>query len=224
MKRFTISIFLISSLLAVGLIYFSEIEPTAITGKYVKVTKAYHSAEPNDKEFYDTVYSFNKNMLDLEGRKPVAGIVPHHLLAGDMIAEFYENLKEHEYDTVVMLGPNHFMSGEAELITSIYDWQTPFGTLECDSEIISSLEREYATLGIEPEVVDREHAMTSHVGFIKKTFPNARFVPLLLHPNIDSSGAKVLAMNLDKIMTNKQVLVLASADFAHYTDSETASS
>ncbi len=220
-KLALISIFLLS-LLLVGLIFFSESKRDKIRIVKPVNIKSYHRAEPSAKEFYDTVYSFSKKDIDLNGVNITSAIAPHHLLAGDMIAEFYENLSDHSYDTIILLGPNHFLAGEADLISSSYDWQTPFGVLKCDSEMLKELEKVYSELDTEPTVMKTEHAITSHAGFIKKTFPDANFLPLILHPNIDSKKAERLAEALALVSKNKKILLIASVDFSHYTDSSTA--
>ncbi|MDD5032224.1 MAG: AmmeMemoRadiSam system protein B, partial [Patescibacteria group bacterium] len=89
-----------------------------------------HSANPAGWEFYETAFKFKKIEFDLSGKEVVAGIIPHHLLAADLIAEFFYNLRGKNYDTVILLGPNHFDSGNYSMITSGYDWQTPYGHLE----------------------------------------------------------------------------------------------
>lgn len=39
--------------------------------------------------------------------RPLAGIVPHHLFVADIIEGFFDNLRPHSFDNIVVLGPNH---------------------------------------------------------------------------------------------------------------------
>ena len=137
----------------------------------------FHSANPNDKEFFETAYGFAGKKIDLLGKQVVAGIIPHHLLAADLIADFFYNLEGANYDTVVLIGPNHFLVGQSNLITSGYNWQTPYGVLEPDATILADLLND-TNLGmvVEEDVMQGEHSINSEVAFIKKTFPNFRIM------------------------------------------------
>ena len=194
-----------------------ETKPLLASGPIEKM----HQSNPADKEFYDTVYGFVGKDIDLSTANVVAGVGPHHLLAGDMIAEFYHNYAGLDFDTVVLLGPNHFLAGRGQIITSDYDWQTPFGRLEVDKALLAKLQLRVGA-SIEPEVIAGDHAITSQTAFIKKTFPLAKFVPLLLSPENIPVAAENLAEALFILAREQKILLIASVDFSHYQDSQTA--
>jgi hypothetical protein len=181
--------------------------------------KKTHSSNPMDLEFFEIVFKFKKNELDFSKKDVVAGIIPHHLLAADLIAEFFYNLGEKKYDTIILIGPNHFDAGDSEIITSTYDWQTPYGRLKVDNEILEKISKD---VKIDEEAIKNEHAITSEVSFIKKTFPQAKFFPIILKPSVTLEKADNLARELFDLSKNEKVLLLASVDFSHYKDSETA--
>lgn len=181
----------------------------------------FHFAKPNNLDFYETAYEFKKKRIDLKNKNVIGGIIPHHLLAADLIAEFFSNLKNFDYETIILIGPNHFLAGEAKIITSAYNWQTPYGILETDNKILNQLLK-FNEVKIEENIFQNEHSINSEVAFIKKTFPNSKFLPIVLKPNIDENKAEKLAEYLFKIINNKKVLVLASVDFSHYKNSATA--
>jgi poly-gamma-glutamate synthesis protein (capsule biosynthesis protein) len=181
----------------------------------------YHKAQPMQREFYETAYQFQKKQFDMSGQDIVAGVIPHHLLAADLIAEFFSNLAEKSYDTVILLGPNHFNSGRAGIITSAYDWQTPYGILKHDDTLLDAIKSRPDT-SVEEDLFGQEHSINSEVAFIKKTFPQATFLPLVLRRTITPAQAEELGKNLLNLTTGKKVLVLASTDFSHYQDSTTA--
>lgn len=220
-KAFKTIIYLTLSLLFVGLMFFVWTGPPATETAPTLPSPSNHRAEPNTLEFYETAFSFPKTKMPFQSGV-VAGIVPHHLLAADMIAEFYHNLAALPIDTVILIGPNHFLAGQAELISSNLSWQTPYGRLDCDGEVLNDLQEQGSGLNLEPKVISNDHAMTSQAAFIKRNWPQAKLVPLLLHPNFDAAQAKALAQSLVDIGANKNILVIASADFAHYMASEAA--
>lgn len=180
----------------------------------------FHFAKPDEQSFYETAYRFTDKKIDLQDQNVIGGIIPHHLLAADLIAEFFSNFTG-DYDTVILIGPNHFFAGQAEIISSVYDWQTPYGVLQCDRNILDKL-LQFEKIKIEENIFQKEHAINSEVAFIKRTFPQAKFVPLVLKAGVDEKDATILAKHLVNIAKTKKILVLNSVDFSHYKDSETA--
>ena len=178
----------------------------------------FHLASPLDKEFYETTYLFKREKRDLTDTKVVAGIIPHHLLAGDLIANFFSNLETKDYDLIILIGPNHFDRGEGKIISSNYSWLTPYGLLSSDKNVIRGLEKS-GIVAIETEAIKDEHAIYSLVSYIKRTFSESKIVPLILSSNFTEEEANTLASEIYKLSKNKKVLVLASCDFSHYKSS-----
>lgn len=223
LNNFKLIIALLSLPLA-GLIIFVLLFPPLSAEKTKKVFEqknSFHFANPNNLDFYETAYKFKKKQIDFKNKKIVGGIIPHHLLAADLIAEFFSNLEYFDYETIILIGPNHFLAGKANIITSDYDWQTPYGTLERDDKILSQLLK-FDGIKIEENIFQNEHSINSEVAFIKKTFPNAKFLPIVLKPSVDKNRAEKLAEHLFKITNNKKILILASVDFSHYKNSVSA--
>lgn len=180
-----------------------------------------HFSFPENKDFFESAYGFDKKIINISDKNVVAAIVPHHLLASDLIAELFYNIREQEYDTVVVLGPNHYNNGGYKMISSRYNWYTPYGILDCDGEALdtfSSLEN----FGVEEKVISAEHSVASEVAFIERTFPNAKILPIILKPGMTPEDAEKIAKRIVDLSENKKVLVLASVDFSHYKDSATA--
>ncbi|MDD5032467.1 MAG: AmmeMemoRadiSam system protein B, partial [Patescibacteria group bacterium] len=97
---------------------------------------------------------------------------------------------------------------------------TPYGHLEADREALNEISGD--ELRVEGEAIKNEHAITSEVAFIKKTFPQAKFLPIILKPGVSPEQARELAKKLFELGKNEKILVLASVDFSHYKDSQTA--
>lgn len=216
--------YFILSLFLIGLIVIGIFEPFLNTKNNISEKNVinYHQANPNDLEFYQTVYKFKKKRIDLGDKTVISGIAPHHLLAGDLLAEFYSNLEGQNFDTIILLCPNHFKAGKGKIISSDYNWQTPFGILKSDDKILKQLIKENQKVKIEENIFQKEHGINSHVSFIKKTFPQAKFIPLVLSPRVNKEDAAQLAESIYKINKHKKILLLASVDFSHYKDSKTA--
>lgn len=211
--------FLVFLALGAGLItaYFVFFGPV-IKGNEKEIK--FHSANPVELSFYENLYKFPKKKIDFS-EAPVAGVIPHHLLAGDLLAEFFSNLESFDYDTVVLIGPNHFNAGTGKVITSAEDWQTPYGVLPIDHELLQKFSN--ANLAdTEEGPFNNEHAVNADVAFIKKTFPKAKFLPLILRSNVSPAEAENLAQNIFKVANGKNILLLSSTDFSHYKTSAEA--
>jgi AmmeMemoRadiSam system protein B len=180
----------------------------------------FHSAIPAELSFYENLYKFSKQQINFSAA-PAAGVMPHHLLAGDLIAEFFSNLESFDYDTIVLIGPNHFNAGTGKVISSAAAWQTPYGVLPIDQGLLEEMEKDNL-VSVEEGVLDNEHAVNAEVAFIKKTFPKAEFLPLILRSNVSPSEAENFARNLYKAAKGKKILLLSSTDFSHYKTSSEA--
>lgn len=213
---------IILSLSLIGLIVLLFLSLTLKETKNITEQKDnFHFANPNNIDFYETAYKFKKKKINFKNKNAIGGIIPHHLLAADLIAEFFSNLENFDYETIVLIGPNHFLAGDADIITSAYNWKTPYGTLEYDNKILNQLLK-FNGVKIEENIFQNEHSINSEVAFIKKTFPNAKFLPIVVKPNVGKNKAEELAKYLFKIVDHKKTLILASVDFSHYKDSITA--
>jgi len=140
------------------------------------------------------------------------GIVPHHLFVKNQIAGFFNGLADTDYERIILLGPNHAGSGKTAIISSKAWWQTPYGELSPDLELINSLGN---LVSIDEEVMKREFSISGLVPFIKKSWPEAKITPLIIDVSLSQNKAEDLARFLANNKTGK-TLVLASVDFSHY--------
>lgn len=153
--------------------------------------------------------------------KVYAGIIPHHLLASYLIADFFRGLEEfNQPSVVVLIGPNHMGAGRYKLAVSQAYWWTPYGYLPPDEKIIQTL-RDEAGAGLAEEIFPAEHAVTAEVAFIKKSFPQTKIVPLIIKDMVTPEESEKLAKILAQILP-RDALVLASLDFAHFVSPSVA--
>lgn len=150
------------------------------------------------------------------------GIVPHHLLAGKMIAEFFQTVSQSSPNTLVVIAPNHKRTGLNGLHTSIQNWGTAFGVLEVDpvltGKLISDLKASQNT-----SLMEDEHSISSLVPYIKYYLPNAKIVPVLLHGNYTAKASQELGEYLaEALLDHPRAAIIASVDFSHYLDTDTA--
>ena len=158
-------------------------------------------------------------------KSPKAGIVSHHFLAKDSIACFFDNFpNKNEVKTIILIGPDHFhsFSGEQSLFfTTKLPWTTPFGNLSPEKRIIDILLNNKLVVE-NNSVFQTEHSIYTEIPFIKKTFPKAKIVPLIVKNNFDYDtfqdfGQKVLAP-----LVEENSLILISSDFTHHSTNKEA--
>ncbi|HBD63669.1 MAG TPA: AmmeMemoRadiSam system protein B, partial [Clostridiales bacterium] len=118
-----------------------------------------------DETLFVNIKSFKKLNETSEGR--IRGcILPHHLTAADLIHEVFQNVSSYEYETVVIMGPDHESLERGKIFTAAGDWQTPFGILETDYEMTSRLLENSFVLD-NSEKMTSEHSVSSIIPFIK---------------------------------------------------------
>jgi|GEM_PF-1149802 len=163
-----------------------------------------------------------------EGVKGV--ILPHHLLVKSYMEKFYQQLAaENSYERIVIISPNHFNYGFNFIQTT--DWvNTEEKTIDYESRQMlknaPALEGVWITvleaakvLKIEPKYFSREHGVFTHYGFIKKYFPEAKILPIIIKRGTSEKALVALGEEINALINaeEERTLVLASLDFSHYT-------
>ena len=163
--------------------------------------------------FYDAILNA-QHFLTFE-REVRGGIVPHHLLASDIIAEFFHQISAQSVKRVILIGPNHYETGRASIITSYYDWETPVGTVRADTAAIQSFLVEAPYASVDEEVAESEHSVSSLMPFIAHYFPFASVVPVIVSTKISTLQLDDLTHALNTLNDDKTIFI-ASVDFSHY--------
>ncbi|MBI4137524.1 AmmeMemoRadiSam system protein B [Candidatus Roizmanbacteria bacterium] len=152
--------------------------------------------------------------LGLQTQYISGAIVPHHMLAADLIEDVFLRLKDQQPETIILIGPNHFERGEFPVITSLNHWDTPDGILMVNEEFTNDL----ITAGIayrEDEIVQQEHSVYPLMPIVKKYLPNTTVVPLIISNHMTKNEIMALAGVLSE-KSNDTTVVVAAVDFSHY--------
>lgn len=173
----------------------------------------------DEASFRNAVSSAKVYEADIHGLK--AGIVPHHLLASTMIASFWKTVSQQKYDLVVILGPDHFRKGRTAISTLDSGFSTIFGDVYTDGQLVNALvQQNFAS--VQPEVMESDHTISSHIPFIRYYMPDTPILPLLVKGNCDPEKIEALSNWLLETVKDKKVLFVASMDFSHYLSLEVA--
>jgi AmmeMemoRadiSam system protein B len=143
------------------------------------------------------------------------GILTHHFLASGLIVRFFAGLKgQSSPETIILLGPNHFHQGLANISISSLPWKTPFGVLQADGQLVRQIAKAIQ-LPEDAEAYTGEHSVGVLIPFLKYYFPQSRVVPILIDVNADTSRLHRLREVLAARMENPKTLLLLSMDFSH---------
>lgn len=174
----------------------------------------------DEKLFYQAVNQAKENK-EAAGKKIAGGIIPHHLLASFMIADFFKTVSAQKVENVFLIGPNHYEKGKDSALTSIYNWSTPFGQVATGSSIINRLV-ENKLAGIDDKILEKEHSVAGIMPFIKYYLPGAKVVPIILSQNTTRREMEKLSDELMSSVKKENSIIIASVDFSHYLTSEEA--
>lgn len=149
------------------------------------------------------------------------GVVPHHLLASDLIAEFfYSAYARVSPRRVIVIGPNHPDAGIYKITTSPSDWETVYGKVTTDKAVVAAADT-LSFVGVDSELLAREHSIFTVIPFIQAYFPEATVVPFAISSDISQSELNDFIRTL-KPFIDEETFVVASVDFSHYLSSDNA--
>ncbi len=168
-----------------------------------------------DKNFFLSVIK-QTEQTSWENYENVTGItVPHHLLAKDLIAQTFQKISSNQYKTVILLSPDHFNGGTTPFSTTVKSFETVFGTLETDKNLVQKILSENSLIS-KSDLFKREHGIHTETPFIKHHFPNASMVPLAIRIDSTKEQLDSLYKTLVQNISPSSTLIVQSTDFSHY--------
>jgi AmmeMemoRadiSam system protein B len=151
-------------------------------------------------------------------------LLPHagFVYSGALAALGYRSLTQ-QFETVVVMGPSHWVRFPGISLFAGEAVETPLGDLSVDQETCGFLlDQDKAFAQFEPAFA-REHSVETHFPLIKRYCPGAQVVALVTG---QGKGATVgpLVKALSALRRKKPFLLVASSDLSHYPDAKTARS
>jgi len=154
-----------------------------------------------------------------------AVIAPHAglMFSGPVGAYAYQAAAIHgPFDAVILVGPSHFVAFDGVALYPSGAFDTPLGPAPIDERLGEEL------LAASPVIVHarpaahaREHSLEMQLPFVRRLFPAAAIVPLLMGYQTRET-IRGLAEALAKVGQRSRVLLVASTDLSHYFDAPTA--
>jgi poly-gamma-glutamate synthesis protein (capsule biosynthesis protein) len=150
----------------------------------------------------------------------VSGVVPHHLLAKEIIKDFFSYISSREKPkTIVILSPDHFQSGiltesNTFITIGLEGDDEEFNNLKIDILLWGKLFKENK-MALNNSAVIAEHGVTTLLPYIIKYFPETNILPILIPADITKEQVEELVKTIDE-NTLLDTIVVASVDFSHY--------
>jgi len=155
---------------------------------------------------------------------PHAGYVYSGSVAALSFAALEKELKK-DNSTIIILGPNHTGLGSGAAV-SFDEWKTPLGILKPNTSLAFRLVENCTLLKKDELAHFKEHSIEVMLPFVHIINPNAKIVPICLGlENIDFCfviGQAIYQTINEPEFKKENIVVLASSDFSHYLDGETA--
>ncbi len=148
-------------------------------------------------------------------------IVPHHLLAKDLIHEAFQISDRTKYKTIVVFGPDHESMDRGKVFTSSSNWQTPTGILNANKDIIEIISNlDFVVENNEKLTI--EHSISGLVPFIEYYYYDVKIIPIALTKQLTLENLDKLLISLVENIEVEDTLFISSVDFSHYLSLEKA--
>lgn len=157
--------------------------------------------------------AFARNEVFFDETQVSGVVVPHHDVVKDTREAFFAEVSREikHPETVVLISPNHFDAGHGDVQTTDIVWDTVFGPLQSNREVIQGLSER--VVAMEPESFEGEHGITNVLADIKRFFPKVNIVPLILKRG--TSREHLEDLNRLLVESCPKCLMVASVDFSH---------
>lgn len=163
-----------------------------------------------------------KSVSMLTGQNPpiehpiLAVVAPHagYQYSGQAAAYAYKLLQGQKVKRAFLLGPSHHVGFHGAALPMQVTFQTPFGDLEVDKDVIEEL-KSYPLFSKAAEVHRVEHSLEMQLPFVREIFGDVKIVPIVIGVLAAETDIRQLAEIL-KGFVSKDDVVVVSSDFTHY--------
>jgi AmmeMemoRadiSam system protein B len=158
--------------------------------------------------------------LDLSG-KVIGLVAPHagYFFSGHVAGAAYRQVQGGDYDTVVVVGPDHRGITQGGLAYADFDaWRTPLGETPVDRDLLAAMGQR---LELRPVGRDDEHSLEVQLPFLQIALSDFKLVPIMMG-DISPETCRELGLAIAEGVRGRQALLVASTDLSHYYDDPTA--
>jgi AmmeMemoRadiSam system protein B len=142
---------------------------------------------------------------------PQAVIVPHHNIVAVTRSKFLQKIRFLRPFTkkIIVIGPDHFSVDQHQISYTDADWNLPSSKIFFDHSFDSS------GLSVNNQLLKNDHTVYNLLPDIKKYFPKASLVPILISQELKIKDLDFLYQKI-KNYCHFDCLLITSVDFSHY--------
>ncbi len=163
-------------------------------------------------------YMLNVKQKQITGR--ILGLIsPHagYVFSGQGAAYSYRQIKDRDYDTVIIIGPSHRVYLKGASVGKWDAYATPLGKVTVNKEIVNDLLSMGAPFHFVEEAHIREHSVETQIPFLQRVLKNFDIVPVVMGvPSL--TDCERISKALSKAVGKRNVLFVASSDMSHFPD------
>ncbi|MGA2222867.1 MAG: AmmeMemoRadiSam system protein B [Syntrophobacteraceae bacterium] len=153
-----------------------------------------------------------------DAKGPIAAIIaPHagYIYSGQVAAYSFKVVQGQKFDTVIVIGPSHYVPFSGAAVYDCAGFRTPLGVIALDSELIAALMKREPRIKDLPDVFRQEHSLEAELPFLQVALPGFKLVPLVMGDS-DIATCRWLAEAIVECTKGKSALIVASSDLSHY--------
>jgi AmmeMemoRadiSam system protein B len=157
-------------------------------------------------------------------RGKIYGVVsPHagYVYSGAVAARAFYELSSSNFDTVIIIGPNHYGIGTEVGTMNEGSWITPIGKTRIDGELASEISDDCEIVKVDPIAHSRDHCIEVQIPFLQYINKSATILPIILRDQ-DKNTSIELGKCIAKMIKNRRVMLVASSDLTHYEPNDRA--
>ena len=155
----------------------------------------------------------------------VALLAPHAglMYSGPVAAHAYRLLKGRAFETIVLVGPSHYVAFEGASLWRTGAFETPLGNLRIDEATAATLADSCPVSVNLPAAHGREHSLEMQLPFLAAFAPDTPIVPIVMG---HQTRATTFALGdcIVSALKGRKALLIASSDLSHFFDAGTAAS
>jgi AmmeMemoRadiSam system protein B len=198
----------------------------AVAGTWYPATAARLSAQVAEYvgDSHEEVHAEDRDALPPDA-DVIALVAPHAglMYSGPVAAYGYRLLQSREYETIVLVGPSHYVGFEGASIWASGAFETPLGNLTVDEKTAAAIVARCPVLEEIPAAHEREHSLEMQLPFLAAFAPATPIVPIVMGFQTRETSF-TLGDGTAAALRGRRALLVASSDLSHFYDADTAAS
>ncbi|MEW5768338.1 MAG: AmmeMemoRadiSam system protein B [bacterium] len=174
---------------------------------------------PGDKAVLrEDVDDFLANVEPEKGiERVLAVLVPHagYTYSGQVAAYSFKQLKGRDIKRVILVGPSHHVAFSGISIEPEGAYETPLGLVPIDEGLAEEWMGESEEVRFYPPAHVKEHALEVELPFLQRILTDFSILPVIIGSH-SYETAVTLSRLLVKALSDKQTVLVVSADLSHY--------